>query len=97
MNILKDFVRKKNAAPDDVKVVLRGATNVWFADTRSSISIPIQSNGQGPESLNLAACHNCALLPETCCENGNRLLDRAVVVGELTNYEIGYFSDLLNN
>lgn len=63
----------------------------------TSDPICIQSNGQGPESLNLAACHNCALLPETCCENGNRLLDRAVVVGELTNYEIGYFSDLLNN
>jgi hypothetical protein len=25
---------------DDVKVLLRGATNVWFADTRSSIHIP---------------------------------------------------------
>lgn len=24
----------------DVRVVLRGATNVWFADTRSSIYIP---------------------------------------------------------
>lgn len=29
------------AKTEDVKVVLRGATNVWFADTRSSISIPV--------------------------------------------------------
>ena len=60
----------------------------------TSDPICIQSAGQGPESLNLAACHNCALLPETCCENGNRLLDRGVVVGTLTNPEIGYFNDL---
>jgi hypothetical protein len=29
-------------------------------------------NGQGPDSLNLAACHNCALLPETACEEFRR-------------------------
>lgn len=62
----------------------------------TSDPICIQSTGQGPESLNLAACHNCALLPETCCENGNRLLDRGVVVGTLTNPELGYFNDLRN-
>ena len=55
----------------------------------------IQSEGQGPDSLNLAACYNCALLPETSCENGNRLLDRGVVVGTLDNKEIGYFADLI--
>lgn len=62
----------------------------------TSDPICIQSSGQGPESLNLAACHNCALLPETCCENGNRLLDRGVVIGTLTKPEMGYFSDLRN-
>lgn len=62
----------------------------------TSDPICIQSAGQGPESLNLAACHNCALLPETCCENGNRLLDRGVVVGTLTNPKLGYFNDLRN-
>lgn len=60
----------------------------------SSDPVCIQSPGQGPESLNLAACHNCALLPETCCENGNRLLDRGVVVGTLSDTDIGYFCDL---
>lgn len=60
----------------------------------TSDPICIQSAGQGPESLNLAACHNCALLPETCCEHGNRLLDRGVVVGTLADNSIGFFSEL---
>jgi len=62
----------------------------------SSDPICISSLGQGPESLNRAACHNCALLPETCCECGNRLLDRGLIVGELTEKSVGYFSDLCN-
>lgn len=60
----------------------------------TSDPICIQSKGQGPESCNLSACHNCALLPETCCENGNRLLDRGVVVGTLNDYNIGFFNEL---
>jgi hypothetical protein len=47
--------------------------------------------GQGPESCNLAACHNCALVPETACEEFNRFLDRATVVGKLDERELGYF------
>ena len=60
----------------------------------TSDPVCIQSPGQGPESLNLAACHNCALLPETCCENGNRLLDRGVVVGTLSDPQMGFFNSL---
>lgn len=60
----------------------------------SSDPICITSLGQGPESLNRAACHNCALLPETCCESGNRLLDRGFVIGELDNREVGYFVNI---
>lgn len=40
-----------------------------------------ESKGQGMDSTNLAACHACALLPETSCELGNRWLDRLCVVG----------------
>ncbi len=72
------------------------ASAIENASWCTSDPICIQSAGQGSESLNLAACHNCALLPETCCENGNRLLDRGVVVGTLTNPELGYFNDLRN-
>ena len=48
-------------------------------------------NGQGPDSCNLAACHNCALVPETACEEFNRFLDRALVIGEIANPDLGFF------
>jgi hypothetical protein len=60
----------------------------------SSDPICIDSHGQGPNSCNLAACHNCALLPETCCEESNMLLDRAMLIGDLDNPSIGYFNFL---
>ena len=55
----------------------------------------INSTGQGTNSCNLAACHNCALLPETCCETGNRMLDRATLIGVIEDRSIGYFDSLL--
>lgn len=58
----------------------------------SSDPICIDSNGQGPNSCNLAACHNCTLLPETCCEESNMILDRAMLIGTLDNPQIGYFN-----
>ena len=50
----------------------------------SSDPVCIDSPGQGPDNCNLAACHSCALLPETSCEQHNRLLDRATLIGTLT-------------
>jgi hypothetical protein len=35
--------------------------------------------------LNGAACHNCLILPETCCERNNRFLDRVVAVPSTVN------------
>ena len=58
----------------------------------TSDPVCIQSLGQGTDSCNLAACHNCAVLPETCCENGNRLLDRGVLIGTIREPGMGYFS-----
>jgi hypothetical protein len=49
------------------------------------------SGGQGPDSCNLAACHNCALVPETACERFNRYLDRAMVIGTISEPSTGYF------
>jgi hypothetical protein len=57
----------------------------------SSDPICTESTGQGPDSCNLAACHSCALLPETSCEEGNRLLDRALVVGTAEQPALGLF------
>lgn len=73
---------------DTIRDAVQNAT--WC----TSDPVCIQSRGQGPESLNLAACHNCGLLPETCCEVGNRLLDRGVVVGTLTEPDVGFFHAL---
>jgi hypothetical protein len=50
-----------------------------------------QSGGQGPDSLNLAACHGCCLVPETACEEFNRLLDRGLVIGPFDNPALGFF------
>jgi hypothetical protein len=49
--------------------------------------------GQGPDSCNLAACHGCAFLPETSCEEFNRFLDRGLVIGTFDNPLLGYFSE----
>ncbi len=51
-----------------------------------------QSGGQGPDSLNLAACHGCCLVPETACEEFNRLLDRGLLIGLSGNPAIGFFN-----
>nr|WP_211271466.1 DUF1998 domain-containing protein [Streptomyces alboflavus] len=58
----------------------------------SSDPVCIDSSGQGPDSCNLAACHTCGLLPETACEEFNRFLDRGLVVGTLSDPDIGFFS-----
>ncbi|PJC07895.1 MAG: hypothetical protein CO068_03800, partial [Flavobacteriaceae bacterium CG_4_9_14_0_8_um_filter_34_30] len=49
------------------------------------------SNGQGVGNLNLSACFNCSLLPETSCEQFNCYLDRRLLVDD--NY--GYFKSLI--
>ncbi len=62
----------------------------------SSDPLCIESQGQGLGSLNLAACHACALLPETSCEEFNRLLDRTLVVGLPDDPKIGFLSCMLS-
>lgn len=58
----------------------------------SSDPVCMESDGQGPNSCNLAACHNCTLLPETSCEHGNKVLDRALITGTLDDPSIGFFN-----
>lgn len=81
----------KQAKPGSLEnIILRSIEKAKWC---SSDPVCIQSHGQGIDSCNLAACHNCALLPETCCENGNRYLDRGVLIGTLDNSVKGYFID----
>ncbi|MET9023071.1 DUF1998 domain-containing protein [Actinopolymorpha sp. NPDC004070] len=51
------------------------------ADVCSNDPVCIESDRQGSSSLNLSACHGCALVSETSCESGNRMLDRQLVLG----------------
>lgn len=53
------------------------------------------SNGQGRDSLNLAACYSCALIPETSCEEFNTFLDRGIVVGTMEAPDEGIYSPQL--
>lgn len=49
----------------------------------------------GNENLNGAACHACLMIPETACENGNRLLDRRTIVPTQEKNFTGYFEKLV--
>ena len=61
----------------------------------SADPVCIEADGQGADALNLAACHACALLPETSCEEMNVLLDRGLLVGTPEHSDMGFFSSLL--
>lgn len=63
----------------------------------SSDPVCIESTAAGADALNLAACHACALLPETSCEEMNSLLDRAMLVGTPDKPAVGHFASLLKS
>lgn len=80
--------------PGHLEQTLRNA--LIDAANCSSDPLCLESTGQGSDALNLAACHACSLIPETSCEEGNRLLDRLMVIGEPEDETVGYFGSLLN-
>lgn len=57
----------------------------------SNDPVCMESPGAGVNTANLAACHGCVLLPETSCEEGNRLLDRAMLIGTIEDPSVGVF------
>ena len=65
------------------------------AKTCSNDPVCIMSKGQGRDSLNLAACHACTLLPETCCEERNEFLDRGLIIGTFEDKSVGFWSDFV--
>ena len=81
------------ARPKLLRTVFESAlTNARWCST-DPVCMDAGKRGQGPDSCNLAACHGCALVPETSCEEFNRFLDRGLVVGTLEDTTLGYFSD----
>lgn len=83
----------RQGRPDAFPQLLKKA--VFNAKTCSNDPVCITSRGQGRDSLNLAACHACALLPETCCEEKNAFLDRGMIVGTYEDKKIGFWQDVL--
>lgn len=76
--------------PGNLEAVIRRALD--NARWCSTDPVCIESVGQGPDSCNLAACHSCTLLSETSCETGNRVLDRAMIVGSFAESSLGFWS-----
>jgi hypothetical protein len=80
------------AREDNLGSVFRSAISDARWCSTDPVCMDAGERGQGPDSCNLAACHGCALLPETSCEEFNRFLDRGLVVGTLKLPELGFFS-----
>lgn len=80
--------------PDRLQPVFRAALSDARWCSTDPVCMDAGKQGQGPDSCNLAACHGCALLPETSCEEFNRFLDRGLVIGTFDDPSLGFFSDL---
>ena len=53
------------------------------------------SNVPASNNLNGAACHSCCMISETACENGNRMLDRGLVVPIALREKESFFGKLV--
>lgn len=53
-------------------------------------NLPAGNNSNG------AACHSCCMISETACENGNRMLDRGLVVPITGRENDSYFRELVS-
>ncbi len=81
----------RNSTPDEFLMTIKGAINKSRLCSRDPLCRESNSD-EGPihTRLNGSACYACSLLPETSCENFNRLLDRLV----LGDDKLGFFGDL---
>jgi len=80
----------RNSAPDDFLMTMKGAIGKSRLCSRDPLCME-STLDEGPihTRLNGSACYACSLLPETSCENFNRLLDRLL----LGDKELGFFGD----
>lgn len=83
------------ARPANLRAVFASAISNARWCSSDPVCMEAGEKGQGPDSCNLAACHGCALLPETSCEEFNRFLDRGLVIGTFGDPTLGYFSDFV--
>lgn len=80
--------------PENLRAIFASAVSDARWCSTDPVCMDAGEKGQGPDSCNLAACHGCALLPETSCEEFNRFLDRGLVIGTFAEPSLGYFADL---
>jgi hypothetical protein len=75
--------------PLNLNLIFRNAINKnsWC----SSDPICSEYGIQGSTMSNLAACHNCLILPETSCEYFNQYLNRRYLNTENYTDSIGFF------
>ena len=85
----------RQGRPDVFPKIFKKA--VKSAQVCSNDPVCNMSTGQGRDSLNLAACYSCTLIPETSCEEFNVFLDRAVVIGTYDNRNLGFFENDYTN
>ncbi|POX44526.1 DUF1998 domain-containing protein [Streptomyces sp. Ru72] len=75
--------------PSRLEHTLRSA--VARAAWCSNDPLCMESEASGADSVNLAACHACLLLPETSCETNNAFLDRGLLIDGVTGTP-GFFA-----
>ncbi|MFN3352694.1 MAG: DrmB family protein [Brevundimonas sp.] len=85
---------QRQGDPDRIARTLEAAvrSQAWC----SSDPLCIEDMMSPEDGMTLAACHACVLAPETSCEEFNRFLDRALLVGSPSQPDLGFFSALLS-
>jgi len=85
----------EQAKPDLLATALQRSLEACSWCSNDTVCMELGKDGQGMYGANLAACHNCCLLPETSCEYFNLGLDRALLVGDTTDVDAftGFFAN----
>ena len=74
--------------------IMRNAFQEALLCTNDPECLHNQPNG---ENINGAACHSCCMISETACENGNRMLDRGLVVPIAEREDQSFFRKLVED
>jgi hypothetical protein len=73
------------AEPETLARVFANALKSAGWCSNDPVCMELGKDGQGLMGTNLSACHSCCLLPETACAHFNQALDRALLIGDLTD------------
>jgi hypothetical protein len=79
------------AQGDPERLVATMESALGRASWCSNDPLCMESEASGVDSVNMAACHACVLLPETSCELNNSFMDRAMLVGTPSGEVPGFF------